>query len=73
MRFIVKQFSLMLKYLSFCYAKFKNLYILIEMFSLICLIENLQIILAHYGQPGRGRLFDMKVESTYVFLRTYYV
>ena len=46
---------------------------LIEMFSLICLIENLQIILAHYGQPGRGRLFDMKVESIYVFLRTYYV
>ena len=27
----------------------------------------------YYRSPGGGRLFDMKVESSYVFLRTYYV
>ena len=27
----------------------------------------------YYRPPGGGRLFDMKVVSSYVFLRTYYV
>ena len=31
------------------------------------------IILFNYRPPGGGRLFDMKVVSSYVFLRTYYV
>ena len=28
---------------------------------------------AYYRPPEGGRLYDMKVESSYAFLRTYYV
>ena len=33
----------------------------------------ISLIAMYYRPPGGGRLFDMKVVSSYVFLRTYYI